>query len=95
MDHTKPIKQNKNFYIENYYKASKSSFLSLALDKCKDKEEPTQCLDKLTKAYDIVFNSLNEKLLEDDLIHFRIERRMWRDEESARILQLDITPASH
>lgn len=76
MDYPTPIRPKKDFYFTNFYKISKSSFVNQISDLCKENEDPTACLEKLSKGFDSVFNTLNDQLVEEDKIFYKLERRM-------------------
>jgi hypothetical protein len=76
MDYPTPIKPKKDIYFNNFYKISKSSFVSQIADICKDKDDPTVCQEKLSKGFDSVFNVLNDQLVEENKIFYTLERRM-------------------
>jgi hypothetical protein len=76
MDYPTPIKPKKDLYFTNFFKNSKSSFMSQINDICKDKEDPTQCAEKFSKGFETVFNTLNDQLVEEDKIYYILEKRM-------------------
>lgn len=56
-------------YKQHYYFKSKKAFLDSAKQDCKEKEDYDQCVEKQTKAFDIVFEALKEQLnKENELI---------------------------
>ena len=88
MDYQKPIKPNKNFYLTNFYKVSKNSFLNQINEVCKDKEDPAVCLEKFSKSFDSVFNNLNDQLVEEDKLYYTLEKRMFFGEGLAKYKHL-------
>jgi hypothetical protein len=50
-----------DYKIEYYHKAKKA-FLDTIRPECRDKEDASQCIEKHTKAFDIVFESLKTEL---------------------------------
>jgi hypothetical protein len=88
MDYPTPIKPKKDFYFANYYKISKSSFLNQIADLCKEKEDFSQCLEKFSKGFDSVFNTLNDQLVEEDKIFYTLERRMQNGEGLSKYIHI-------
>jgi hypothetical protein len=88
MDYQRPIKPNKNFYYTNFFKISKNSFLNQINDVCKDKEDPAVCIEKFSKSFDSVFNTLNDQLVEEDKIFYTLEKRMFDGDGLAKYKQI-------
>lgn len=65
-------------YRKKYYEEAKNSFLKDVTEMvCKDQEDPTVCINKNLKAFDSVFNALEEQLnMENKLLKdFEIRKR--------------------
>ena len=80
MDYTKPTRPTKNYYFDNFNKKSKNAFLSEILEKCKDKEDPEVCKQKYLKAFDSVFETLKNKLDEEERASYFFDNRLYKKE---------------
>jgi hypothetical protein len=75
MDYQKPNRLPKNYYTINFRTPSRQSFLNAIKERCQDKEDPTQCQEKFSKAFDSVFEHLKTKLEEEDRATYIFEKR--------------------
>src|SRR5690349_148255 len=77
MDFYKPELLLPGHFKKKFYKPSKENYTTEVTKLCQDKEDLNVCIEKHTKAFDLVFDTLEKRLMEEDWLSFKFDRRLY------------------
>jgi hypothetical protein len=87
----KPVEPTKNYYYK-FLKDSKSEFLELISEKCKEKEDPSICLEKYETSFNTIFEILKLQLEKEDKLVYTFDRRFYYKMGASPMYRRDFIP---